>query len=234
MLNGRPAHLRVAGEWLEAWMPLCGDARQLLARQHSLAGLAKVAAGDFLRAEIPLGRSDCADAFRTLRGQLDAALDHFEGVPGPPPPRKLAEADLSECLAASGVAWSPKGGGFSTPLDDDPAPTCFAVAEAMGNGLAIRAAMARLRAPGPESRDALTHFLLVLNERIRLARASMAPDRVVLEVVLPAACARPAMVRQAVRSLWTGAAVARRECAALLRPKVAEAYLQFHLKGANA
>jgi hypothetical protein len=234
MLGGRPAYVRADDEWLEARMPLCGDTGTLLASQHGLAGLAKVAAGDYLRAELPVGRADCADAFRTLCGELERGLDHFEGVPESAVASTLSAENLAECLSASGVAWSPKGGAFSTPLEDDPAPTSFAIAEALANAIAVRATMVRLHRLNGESMKALNHFLLVLNQRIRLARGSMAPDRVVLEVVLPASCAKPALVKQAVRSLWTGAAAVRRECAALVDPEIAEAYLQFHLKGANA
>ena len=234
MLGGRPAHVRTEGEWLESWMPLCGDARGLLADQHSLAGLAKLSAGDFLRAELPVGRAGCAAAFRTLCGELERALDHFEGVPESAPAAPLAAEMLEGCLSESGVAWSPRGGVFSTPLEDDPAPASFAIAEAMGNALAIRAAMVRLHNPVGESHRALIHFLLALNQRIRLARASLMPDRIVLEVVLPPACLNPVLVAQAVGALWAGAAAARRECAALLNPEIARAYLQFHLKGANA
>lgn len=215
-------------------MPVCGRAGELLAGQHGLAGLAKLAAGDFLRAEIPLRPAGYAAGFRTLGGELERGLDHFEGVPRGAAGTALDEADLAECLAASGVPWSPKGSAFSTPLEDDPAPAAFAIAEAWGDAIAIRATMVRLNRAGPESIEALTHFLLALNARIRLARGSMTPDRVILEVVLPAACAGPDLVRQAVRSLWTGAGAARRECDALLDPSIAEAYLQFHLKGANA
>lgn len=234
MLGGRPAYVCAYDEWLEARIPLCGDARSLLASQQGLAGLAKLAAGDFLCAELPIGRADRADAFRALCSELERGLDHFEGVPESTVATTLSAENLAECLSASGVSWSSKGSAFSTPLEDAPAPISFAIAEAIGKALAIRATMVRLHSPSGESMKALTHFLLVLNQRIRLARASMAPDKVVLEVVLPAGCAKPALVNQAVRSLWTGAAAARRECAALLDPEIAEAYLQFHLKGANA
>jgi hypothetical protein len=233
MLDGRPAYVRADGEWLETWMPLCGDAAALLARQHCLAGLAKVAAGDYLRAEMPSGCADCADAFRTLRGELERGLDHFEGVPDSTAAAPLSVENLAECLSASGAPWSPRGSGFSTPLEDGPAPAAFAIAEPRGNAFAIRANMVRLHGPQRASTEALTHFLLVFNECIRLARGSMSPDGIVLEVVLPAACVKPALVQQAVRSLWAGAAAARRECAALLDPEIAAAYLQFHLKGAN-
>jgi hypothetical protein len=234
MLGGRPAHLRTDGEWLEAWMPLCGDARALLPTQHSLAGLAKLSAGDFLRAELPAGRNDCAAAFRALCGELERGLDHFEGVPESAPAAPLSAGNLDACLSESGIAWSPRGNAFATPLEDDPAPTSFAIAETMGNALAIRSTMVRLPNPNGESREALTHFLLALNQRIRLARASPAPDRILLEVVLPPACVKPALVKQAVGALWAGVAAARRECAALLDPEIARAYLQFHSKGANA
>jgi hypothetical protein len=233
MLGGRPAHVRTDGEWLETWMPLCGDARGLLASQHGLAGLAKVAAGDYLRAEMPASYTDWGHAFRILRRELERGLDYFEGVPESTADATLPVENLAECLSASGAVWSPKGSAQSTPLEDDPAPTSFAIAEALGSALAIRATIARLHGPNRESTEALTHFLLVLNERIRLARGSMTPDRIVLEVVLPAGCVKPALVKQAVGSLWTGAAAARRECAALLAPEIAEAYLQFHLKGVN-
>jgi hypothetical protein len=234
MLGGRPAHVRIDDEWLEMWMPLCGDARSLLPCQHGLAGLAKVAAGDYLRAEMPASHTDCGPAFRILRRELERGLDHFEGVPEPEAASTPPFENLAECLSASGVPWSPKGSAWSTPLEDDPAPTSFAIAEALGNALAIRTTIARLHGPSRESAEALTHFLLVLNERIRLARGSMTPDRMVLEVVLPAGSVKPALVKQAVGSLWTGAAAARRECSALLDPEIAEAYLQFHLKGENA
>jgi len=229
-LAGRPAFIHTDAEWVEARMPVCGDAP--FQSQFTLPGLAKLSAGDFLRIELPVARGAYADTFRLIAAELERALDHFEGVPANPAPQPALK--LADLLAETSAPWTPKGDAFTTPLDDDPAPATFAIAEPMGSAVAIRTTLTRLHQPAPDSLDALTHFLLALNQRIRLARGSIAPGRAVLEVVLPAACATPALVTQAVNSLWTGTAVARRECAALLDPQIAEAYLQFHLKGAIA
>jgi hypothetical protein len=229
--SGRPAYLIWDGEWLEVRAPLCGDVRRLLPRQYLLAGLVKAASGDFIRAELPAARDDTNRVFAILRAELEEGLDHFEDEPAPAATLPLEAGKIAECLNGSGFAWNQQQSAFTTALEDGPTPAAFATAEAMGEALAIRTTMARIRDPSARSLEALTHFLLVLNQRLRMARGSLMPDRVTLEVVLPPACVTPVLVKRAVRSLWAGAAAARRECAALLNPQVAEAYLDFHLKG---
>lgn len=228
-LGGRPAYVRSDGEWLETWTPLCGEARRLLGAQGSLAGLAKVAPGDFLRAEMPADPKDCGSAFRILCGELERGLDHFEGVE--PWPAAPAGGEWIERVL--GDNWSRKGARFLIPLEDDPSPALYAAAEAMEDSVAIRAVLVRLRDAGPTAMAALTHFALALNEWIRMARVSLELRQAVLEVVLPRRCASPWLARQALGALRAGAAAARRECAALLDPAIANAYLQFHSKGAR-
>jgi len=81
----------------------------------------------------------------------------------------------------------------------------------------------------------MTHFLLALNARLRLARASWTGGGVTLEVALPAAALNAFLVEEAVEALGAGFRLARRECASLLDGRVAAEYRKFHLsKGEQA
>jgi len=231
MLGGRPANVWLNDDWLEARMPACGKTGDLLVRQADVAGLAKVAAGGYLRAELPLARRSLCQSFTVLRMELEKSLDFFEGNPGGPR-AEGTELSLSDCLAATDLEWSAKEDKFCTRLEeDDPFTNHVATASLAGSALLLRTTLARVRNAGPASLCALSHFLLALNGHIRLARGSLGPDKAWLEVVLPADWATAELVHHAVRSLAVGSRAARRECAALLEPEMAQMYLEFHLKG---
>ena len=75
----------------------------------------------------------------------------------------------------------------------------------------------------------LAHFLLALNSRLRLARAALREDGIMLEVSLPASALESFLVEEAVNALATGFRLARRECVCLLDGRVAQQYRLFHL-----
>lgn len=216
--------------WLIGSVPLSGSPVGLLRRQTGILSPAKVAAGITLRAEMPV-KKEVQEDFGAVRSYLQYGLKVIEGgdgsllretFNGENPAQRLTEYFLSspwEC--------SQEGGGFLLKVETDFLAQKIEAKVNLSSVL-MHTDLVRLRNPEPVSMNALSHFLLALNSRLRLARGSLLEDRVVLEVVIPASTLTPWLVDKAVGSLIAGFRMAKRECALLLEPGVAKVYCEFH------
>jgi hypothetical protein len=212
------------GRWVVASIPAFGEVGALLARQAEVGAPVKVVAPAAWRAEMP----DCAGAEEVVRAALRAATEPAPQTAGPG-----AEA-LAAALLESAMPWVSGPGGAVLRVEA-PGATC-SIAASLGEGGSVffRAPLLRRTVP-PEVRDVMTHFILALNARLRLARASWTDAGVTLEVALPAAALNAFLVEEAVEALAAGFRLARRECASLLDGRVAAEYRRFHLsKGEQA
>jgi hypothetical protein len=212
------------------WGPLPEDARRALARQAELHAPTKLVLSGRghleLRAEVRRTRG--ADAAGLAHGALDLGRAWLAGEPLPGGPEPDPE-DLSSALAELPpvFAWSRGEDGFRIH------------ATAFGESLRLRVlpvpggvqviARSALSTPEPCARDALEHFALETNRRLRLARigvdaagdtTAVSWDRVTpfgvdLAVVLPAA----------VEAVVRAHAPTRRSLRALCHAEVARTYL---------
>ncbi|MDR3703753.1 MAG: hypothetical protein P4L56_29155 [Candidatus Sulfopaludibacter sp.] len=206
--------------WLVASAAATGAAATLLARQAEVGAPVKAVAPADWRAELP----ECAGAVEMVRAALAAVMQ--DGPTAPPATGNEAEI-LAAIAAESGMAWTNTPAGLTLRVDSAGAVHSIA-ASVRGGSVYLRSAL--LRRPVPEgARDAMCHFLLALNARLRLARAGWADSGVTLEVALPAAGLTAFLMVEAVRALGAGFRMARRECASLLDGRVAKQYREFHL-----
>lgn len=234
-VDGREFRLLVEPDgWLVGSTPLDGAPDGWFARQSRILTLAKIVPGPSLLAELPMPEGS-GDDVRTLKAVLREALaaladgDPTTGVD----PRATAAADreageiLTAFAASSPWLVTPPG-----------AEVALVVETARGRQQRITATVGagRLRVaarlggrPGEAaSGRAIGSFLLALNARVRLARGSVGEAGVELEVVLPSWVVNVDLLDRAIGALVVAAAMAKRECAALLDPAVAEAFSACH------
>jgi hypothetical protein len=230
-VDGQRARLTLEPDgWLVASAPVAGIAEELLRRQADILSLAKVTDGLSLRAEMPVGKK-AIESFGIVRDALERGLATIAGMNG----ATAAEADgheeamrkLAEHFASGSREWSQEGASFLLQVETGLFSQKIVV-EIDRGCVFLRTDLVRLREPEPVSLTALVHFLLALNSRLRLARALLLEDRVMLEVVLSAANFSPWLIDKAVGALAVGTRMAKRECAALLDAEVARIYCEFH------
>lgn len=245
-LGGRPIRLALEPEgWLVGWTRLGGAADRWLARQSRMPTAAKIVEGPALRVDVPVGDSPAGagalgHAFTTLKGMLRDALASLAGVgastAGGASAMSAAERAAAETLGAyvSSSPWptSSEAGVFTLLVETARGGQRISAQVVEGR---LRVAAPLARRPGEAvSRRAIGHFLLALNERMRLVRGAVGDAGVLVEVVLPAWSVSSDLVDRAVGALIVASAMAKRECAALLDPAVADAFCAFHRVGASS
>jgi len=241
-VGGRSIRLVVEPEgWLVGWTPLEGAPDRWFARQPRIRTLAKIVEGPALRVDMPIG--ECVgDALEALRAVLRDALGDLEAGDAPAAD-DLRVSPMAAADHAAGEVLRIYAASSPWPAATDAAGGVTLVVEtARGRPQRITASVGdgrlRVTAPigprprGPESGRALTHFLLALNERLRLVRGSLGDAGVTLEVVLPSWSVTVDLLDRAIGAMIVATAMARRECAALLDPAVAEAFCALHRVGA--
>lgn len=216
-----------ADGWVSGVAPAAGDALAMHRRQSAVLAPVRLAAGPVLLAEIPCD-GDPAEAAGVVEAALEeglrciAAGSEPSGVEGDP---EAAAARLMAALEDIGVACERNGIQFQLRIATGAFPQKIAAAP-RGSIILLHGDLAKWKEIAPVSEEALVHFPLSLNRRLRLARGSLGEDRVGVEVALPASILRPRLLEIA---LAVGARLSRRECAALLDPKIARDYVEFHI-----
>jgi hypothetical protein len=125
------------------------------------------------------------------------------------------------------MEWAQDASGFRIHLDSD-----GAVARVFSRrcDVLLSVPLARFRDSEGAPLEALSHFMLALNSRLRFVRGSLTNDGAALEVSVPTGLLEPEVIRRAANALVVGMRLARRECRALLDPLVADSYRRFHQK----
>jgi hypothetical protein len=233
-LDGRRVRLSVEPEgWLLGRMPLEGAPDRWFARQPRIETLAKIVAGPALRVDVPIAES-IGEAVATLGAVMREAVGHLgTGDSG----TSTATADAAARRAAR-EALDAHAASSPWLVSREPDAVALVVETARGRQQRIAAHVGQRclhvkalldRPPGePVSRRAITSFLLALNERVRLARGTLGAAGVQIEAVLPAGLVTLHLLDRAIGATVVAAAMARRECAALLDPAAARMFCQFH------
>jgi hypothetical protein len=220
--------------WLVGSTPLDGAPDGWFARQSRILTLAKIVPGPALLAELPI-REAPADEVPALKAVLREALATLaDGDPTTAADRRAtaaADREAGEILAvfAASSPWPVTQAGNALALVVETARGRQQRVSAAVLGGRLRVA-ARLGPPPGEaaSERAITSFLLALNERVRLARGRVSEAGVEVEVVLPSNIVNVEILDRAMGALVVAAAMASRECAALLDPAVAEVFSACH------
>lgn len=216
-----------------SWGPLEEGARDAITRQAELVAPAKLALAHDgtceLRAEVL--RSGNADADKLARSALDLGRAWLAGEM--PSLRDVSGdgEDLAAALAALPRvwAWDPSdGGGFRIHATAFGESVRLAVnAQSSGAQVTVRGALAT---PEPAAWDALVHFALECNRRLRLARIGVAPvdeatATVTWDVVTPAGVDLADVLPVAVEAVAFAHAATRRSLRALCHASIAHRYL---------
>ena len=223
--------VETGGDWLTGTMPIEGAPGALFRRQTEIFSLAKIGPGPTLRAELPCSKNGMQNDFGVLDHILYEALGRLQ---------ESGEADTDSCFDPphfeavltefrDSCPWeySADATGLILQIPTDHFKQKVHM-EAQPKGVRLWTELGLFSEPDPVSRCAFNHFLLVLNAHLRLVRASLLPDTVVLEVALGGLVLNCRLVEKAVEGLMVGARFARRECSVLLNPKVAQTYCAFH------
>lgn len=235
-LEGRRVDLVVEPEgWLVGSTPLGGSPDRWFAQQSRIQTLAKVVDGAALQIDIAIQESLGA-AFTTLKAIVRDALSCLAGD-DTATAGKAGAVGTADCAAvevlntyAASSPWlaSAEAGGFTLLVDTARGRQQRITAKVGEGRLRLTALLGNPKASGSASSHALAHFMLALNARVRLVRGSVGDAGVLLEVVLPPWVVNADLVDRAMGALIVAAAMAKRECAALLVPAVAEVYCAFH------
>lgn len=231
-IGGRTAQVAQVDQLLQIRVPVSGDAYALHVRQARHTGLAKVTPGRYVRAEAPCG-PDPGACFAALRDDVDACVERLENdrAAGTDPAAAGQEFDLDALVAAAALECAKSGDRYHTGLAAEPGRRVTASIGVEAGAVVCRTVLCRLSEPPAFVRYALSHFLLELNGRLRVARAGLWDDRAVLEACIPFGLATPRFVEHALEALSAGSRVARRECAALTDHHLAHEYLDCQWKG---
>ena len=227
-VSGESAQLRLEPEgWLVGTAPTHCDAVSLLREQPNLKAPVKAMDTGRLRAEVPC-RGDVGSSFLVIHTALEQSLHHLAGFEPKAREEAAAEPRVTDLLESSGYEFTEEIDAWVVTLASDPYRPRTARIETAGDAWIARTELARLRDPAPVSIQALEHFLLALNGRLRFARSSLVRDTAVLEVVYPADSLSADIVDKALGALAVGADWAHRECRALSDASLAKRYLSFH------
>jgi hypothetical protein len=225
-LDGHLAHCTLhSDDWLHLVVPLGGSAKALVARQDHLLLPIKVVPGPTLIAELPLVE-DLDSTFRILRKFLRRGLAICAATEEP---RRLELEDANtgaawqSALEASAIAWHRDNEQFAAS-----AGRARVIACAVDGAVVFRVDVTRLHTAAAVSLDALTDFVLAVNARFRFVRATLTPGWLVHEVALPTSVLTPELVSCAVTAVRDCFHQTRKACAALVDPRVAAEYLDFH------
>ena len=174
------------------------------------------AEGTFLLGEV---RSVDGESFDMARGRLLGLLDQTPDPAAVPAPEEMIEAALD----GSGLPWSRRASFWSVAVRDR-LPREVLVVPALG-GARAEAVLAEWDEIAPACRDALATFLLSAQAGLRFARCEI-DERRARVVAFAAAQRLDAELPHALLGVAAGCELMAREAEALLRPEVAEIYVQ--------
>ena len=225
-LDGRSVRCAIdrAG-WLQLLMPLPGSGKDLVREHERLQLPIKIVPGPALVGEMPCD-GDLTSAFELLRASLHRGVDLLESERGVIHAADHAGPEmlprLESILDQSAFTWSDASGLVSTRTGNGKV-----VVTLQTESVIFRAPMAHLGQASPASLEALEHFILMMNARLRLVRGSFVAGRLVGEVVWPIAVLTPTLVDHAARSIDASLRT-KKACLALANGLVAEQYLELH------
>lgn len=210
--------------WVGLCAPVRGEFLDLWRWQTSVQAPAKLVPGLKVKAEMPV-RGDRAATIELLRESLalaGAVLEKGCGAESQSGTQPIDIAAVGLRLRESLVEFVTEGNGFAAHAEG------IRLIVRITRAVVFQTDLVRLQPSEEAVLRALAHFALALNARLRLARASLVEDRLVLEVALPPSALTPEVIQKVVGSLQVGVAVAKKECAALCDPQTAARYWQFH------
>lgn len=216
-------------KWVRLSASVNGSEQELIRQQSHLPLPVKIVAGPALIAEMPMTDS-LASTFLVLHSVVHRALGLLASPAQQPIHDEPAEADVTARLESfvegSAFTWTRVADHVVTT-----AGTATIVGRAFGTSVVFGTNVVHLASCSARSLDALTHFVLAANARLRFVRTTFVADRLVHEVALPAAVLTTALVDHAVGAISTGFHMTKRACGALANGNTAEQYLEFHLHG---
>jgi hypothetical protein len=231
-MNGQPVPVSLEPDgWLVASSAVATSPRELLMKQPLIFSPAKVIPGPLIRAELPVSKRNGDKNYSVLQFALREALSVIEGRQLPPretPDLKAIAERLKEYLTRSPWEWSQESDGFLLRVEKgivqkvqiEIKPECVRFASEIGRG--------HLK---PISLNAVCHFVLALNSKLRFARGSLTAEGIELEAVIPAVHLSSLLIEKAVGSVLAGARASKRECALLFNEDFARQYLAFQEEG---
>jgi hypothetical protein len=218
-----------SGDWVRLSASLNGSELDLVRQQSNVPLPVKVVAGPALIAEMPLSDS-LATTFLILRSVMHRAL-----VMLPSPVHQSTRHEPDDAEVTARLESFVEGSAFTWERVSDhvltKAGTATIVGRAFGSSVVFATTVLHLASCSARSLDALTHFVLAANARLRFVRTTFTADRLVEEVALPTDVLTTALVDHAVRAISTGFHTTKRACAALANGNIAEQYLEFHTQG---
>jgi len=219
------------GDWLTANLSLEEVPDITVVRQSDMFTLAKVVPGPGLRAELPISRNSIETDLSVLEQTMNEALvmihrgraDSTELRPAPDQIQAVMTDYRNSCPWE--ISDHESGWVLSFETNVFKQKVHMSLQE---QGVRLWIALLRFCEPDPVSLQALTHFFLGLNACLRMARASLVSEAMILEVILDERVLSVWRVAKAVEALVVGAQFAKRECGVLMNPNVAQAYCAFH------
>ena len=216
-------------DWVRLWARIDGSEPDLIHRQSRVPLPVKIVSGPALIAEMPLTDS-LASTFVVLRSAMHRGLSQLAARASEAIDDEPADTDVTERLESlvngSAFTWERAADRIVTR---DRSATI--VGRACGTSVVFATNVVHLGSWGSRSLEALTHFALAANARLRLVRTTITDGRLVHEVALPAAVLTAPLVDHAVASISAGLHLSKRACAALANTNIAEQYLEFHTDG---
>jgi hypothetical protein len=226
-LDQRPVRCELdSNDWVRLSAPLEGSEKDLIHRQCHVLLPVKIVAGPALVAEMPLTET-LASTFPVLRSILHRGLKLLESADPESVDTGAPDADaaarLESMLDQTAFAWQRGGDSVVTHVGPSRILACV-----RGTSVVFQSTVIYVASRRNPSLDALTHFALATNARLRFARSTFVAGRLVQEVAVPAAVLSAALVSHAVGAISTAFHVTKRACAALADSRIAEQYVEFH------
>jgi hypothetical protein len=216
-------------DWVRLRAQIDGSEPDLIQRQSRVPLPVKILTGPALMAEMPLTDS-LASTFLVLRSAMHRGLAVLASRASESVHEEPADSDVTERLESlvNGSAFTWERAADHIVTHDRRATI---VGRAYGTSVVFGTSVVHLGSCGSRSLEALTHFALAANARLRFVRTTITGGRLVHEVALPAAVLTAPLVNHAVASVSAALHLTKRACAALANINIAEQYLEFHTHG---
>lgn len=230
MLGGTATDLKVEpGPWIAVFQKMTGSEVQLLQKQVAVLAPVKVTPGPVLRSEWP-GDGGLRSSFELVRWALMSGLSFLNAGLLPSSLQSDGEqAEVLEDWMNSGKrSWTRRDGSWLTRVESGRLSQKITARQVAGV-VVFEAMLLRLRDPGPEMVQALSHFLLCVDERLRLIRGVFSEQAVQLQAVLPLSRWDAGLAEVCINCLVAGTALVKRECAVLHDREAARIYCECHL-----